>query len=200
MLSSRMHTAKALEWIWILPSGQTLTFSLEKVWGVLERRPRRQKALGILIICKLINKYLDVVTTCPRWAVPNLFGTTDQFPGRQFFHQLGGGGGFRMRQGHYIYCAHRSSLVAQTVKNPPAMQETQVWSLGCEDLLQKRMTTHSGILAWRISWTEESGRLQSMESQRVGSNWATDTYFYYYYISSTSEHRALDPRGWGPLA
>lgn len=89
-----MDTAKALEWIWILPLDQTfLTFSLEKVWGVLERRPRRQRALGILIICKLI-KDLDVVTTCPRWVVPNLFGTTDQFRGRQFFHQLGVGLGW----------------------------------------------------------------------------------------------------------
>ena len=48
------------------------------------------------------------------------------------------------------------------------MQETQVQSLGQEDPLEEEMATHSSILAWRIPWTEESGRLQSMESQRVG--------------------------------
>ena len=54
------------------------------------------------------------------------------------------------------------SLLAQLVKNPPAMQETWVLSLGQEDPLEKETATHSSILAWRIPWTEESGRLQSM--------------------------------------
>ena len=58
-------------------------------------------------------------------------------------------------------------LVAQTVKNLPAMQETQVRSLGWEDPLEKGMATHSSILAWGAPWTEEPGELQSMESQRV---------------------------------
>ena len=57
-----------------------------------------------------------------------------------------------------------------SIKNPPAMHETQVQSLGREDLLEKEMATHSSILAWKIPWTEEPGRLQSMESQRVGHN------------------------------
>ena len=57
------------------------------------------------------------------------------------------------------------SLVAQSVKNLPAMQETQVQFLDQEDPLEKEMTTHSSILAWRIPWTEEPGRLQSMGSQ-----------------------------------
>ena len=48
------------------------------------------------------------------------------------------------------------------------MQDTQVQSLGQEDPLEKEMTTHSSTLAWKISWTEEAGRLQSMGSQRVG--------------------------------
>ena len=60
--------------------------------------------------------------------------------------------------------------MAQTVKNLPAMQGTQVGSLGWEDLLEKRMVTHSSILAWRIPWTEEPGGLQSMGSQEVGHN------------------------------
>ena len=61
-----------------------------------------------------------------------------------------------------------ASLVAQTVKNLPAMQETCVQSLGWEDPLEKEMATHSSVLAWRIPWTEEPGGLQSMGSQRVG--------------------------------
>ena len=55
-----------------------------------------------------------------------------------------------------------TSLVAQTVKNPPAMQEIWVWSLGQEDPLEKGTAIHSSILAWRIPWTEEPGGLQSM--------------------------------------
>ena len=54
---------------------------------------------------------------------------------------------------------------AQTVKNPPAMRETWVGSLGWEDPLEEGMATHSSILAWRIPWTEEPGRLQSMGLQ-----------------------------------
>ena len=59
-------------------------------------------------------------------------------------------------------------MVAQKVKNLSAMQEIQVRSLGQEDPLEKRRATHSSILAWRIPWTEDSDRLQSMGSQRVG--------------------------------
>ena len=60
-----------------------------------------------------------------------------------------------------------ASLVAQTVKNLPAMQEIQVPSWGREDPLEKGMATHSSIFAWRIPWTEKSGGLQSMVSQRI---------------------------------
>ena len=58
-----------------------------------------------------------------------------------------------------------SSLVAQSVKNLPSMQKTQVQSLGREDALEKRMATHSSFLAWKIPWTEEPGGLRSMGSQ-----------------------------------
>ena len=61
-------------------------------------------------------------------------------------------------------------MVAQMVKNLPAMQETWVRSLGWKDPLKKGMATHSSILAWKIPWMEEPGRLQSMGSQRVGHN------------------------------
>ena len=62
----------------------------------------------------------------------------------------------------------RASLVAQRLKHLPAMRETQLRSLDQEDPLEKEMATHSSILAWRIPWREEPGRLQSMGSQRVG--------------------------------
>ena len=61
-----------------------------------------------------------------------------------------------------------ASLVAQMVKNLPAMRETWVQSQGWEDPLEEGMATHSIILAWRIPWTEEPGGLQSTGSQRVG--------------------------------
>ena len=62
---------------------------------------------------------------------------------------------------------NKAFLVAQMVKKPPAMQETQVQALGWDNLPEKGMATHSIILAWRIPWTEESGGLQSMGSERV---------------------------------
>ena len=65
-----------------------------------------------------------------------------------------------------------AAAMAKTVKNLPAMQETDVWSLGGEDALQKGMAAHSSILAWRIPWTEEPGGLQSMGLQRVGHDWS----------------------------
>ena len=67
-------------------------------------------------------------------------------------------------------------MVVQIVNNLPPMQKNWVRSLGQEDPLEKGMATHSSILAWKISWTEELGRLQSMRSQRVGHDWATNTH------------------------
>ena len=71
-----------------------------------------------------------------------------------------------------------ATLVYQTVKNWPAMQETWAGSLVWEDPLEESMATHSSILAWRIQWTEEPGGLQSMGSQRVSHNWANNSIFY----------------------
>ena len=65
--------------------------------------------------------------------------------------------------------AYQASLVAQRVKNLPAVQQTWVWSLGLEDPLEEEMATHSSILAWRIPWAEKHGELP-MGSQRVGHN------------------------------
>ena len=70
----------------------------------------------------------------------------------------------------YHQPSHGAFLVVQTVKNVPAMWETQFQSLGWEDPLEKGVATYSGILTWGISWTEEPSRLQSMGSQRVGHN------------------------------
>ena len=69
-----------------------------------------------------------------------------------------------------------ASLTTQMVKNLPAMQETQVQSLDWEAPLKKGMATHSSILAWRIPWTEEPGGIQSMGSQRVRHECATNTF------------------------
>ena len=69
-------------------------------------------------------------------------------------------------------------MVAQMVKRLSTMRETQVWSLGQEDPLEKEMATHSSTLDWKIPWTEESGRLQSMGSLPIGHNWAISLHFH----------------------
>ena len=74
----------------------------------------------------------------------------------------------KLRAHRYTLFTQEASLVAQMVKHLPVMQETRVQSLGWEDPLEKEMATHSSTLAWKIPWTEEPGRLQSMGSQRVG--------------------------------
>ena len=78
----------------------------------------------------------------------------------------------------YTYAYIWASLVAQTVNNLPAMRETRVRSLSWKDPLEKEMATHFSILAWRISWTEDPGWLQSMGSQRVGHDWVTNIFTY----------------------
>ena len=72
------------------------------------------------------------------------------------------------------------SLVAQMVKRLPTVRETRVQSLGWEDRLEKEMATHSSILAWKIPWTKEPGRLESVGSQRVRHDWAT---FFHFHVS-----------------
>ena len=88
----------------------------------------------------------------------------------------------------------QASLVAQMVKNPPAMWETWLWSQNWENSLEKGVATHSLILAWRIPCTEEPGRLQSMGSQRVGHELVTFTF-----IKSLGRCKSKDicfPRPW----
>ena len=69
--------------------------------------------------------------------------------------------------------------MAQMVKNQPALQETQILSLGWEDALEKGMGTHSSILAWRILWTEEPRGLQSVGLQTVGLDRATNIFIFF---------------------
>ena len=79
---------------------------------------------------------------------------------------------------------------AQMVKCLPAMRETRVRFLGREDILEKEMAIHSSTLAWKIPWTEEPDRLQSMGSQRVGHDWATSLHFIgFTVVHSTWEHK-----------
>ena len=70
-----------------------------------------------------------------------------------------------------------STYVAQMVKHLSTMREIRVWALGWEDPLEKEMAIHSSTIAWKIPWTEEPGRLQSMRSQRVRHDWATSFSF-----------------------
>ena len=87
----------------------------------------------------------------------------------------------------------RASLMAQWGKNPPAVQDTQetwVWFLGWEDPLEKGMATRSSILAWRIPWTKETGRLEFKGSQRAGHDWVTThTHIHTHTHTHTHIHR-----------
>ena len=95
---------------------------------------------------------------------------------------------------HFTYVTYRASLVAQMIKNLPAMQETQVWSLGREDTLKTGKATYSSILAWRITWTDKPGRLQSMGLWEVGHDLVTNTHTHththtqYRYLQTISEY------------
>ena len=91
-----------------------------------------------------------------------------------------------------------ASLVAQIVKNLPATWETQVWSLGQKDPLEKGEATHSIILAWRIPWAEEPGRLQSTWPQKIKCDWAHCVQFCQICLSYFS---VLSRTSWtGPLS
>ena len=82
-----------------------------------------------------------------------------------------------------------ASLLAQLVKNLPAVQETWVWSQGREDPLEKEMASHASTLAWKIPWTEEPGGLQSMGSQRVRHDRVTNTFAFTF-------HSVFGPLRW----
>ena len=86
-------------------------------------------------------------------------------------------------------CLLGNNLInSRLVKNMPAMQEAWVQSLGRKDPLEKEMATHSSFLAWRIPWTEKQSRLQSMGSQRVGHDCATNFHFFFFPLSNIRVH------------
>ena len=89
-------------------------------------------------------------------------------------------------------------LVAQMVKNSPAMWETQVWSLGLKDSLEEGMATHSSIPDQKIPWREETGWLQSMQSQSVRHDWATNIFIWINTLNQTdrSNHQTFSGRLW----
>ena len=89
----------------------------------------------------------------------------------------------------------QASLVAQMVKRLPAMGETWVRSLGWEDSLEKEMAIHSSTFAWKISWTEESGRLQSMGSQKSDMTDSHECEFTFIFPSSYKEHEESEEKG-----
>ena len=95
----------------------------------------------------------------------------------------------------YLYLYIPDFMVAQTVKRLLTMQETRVWSLGREDPLEKEMATHSSTLAWKIPWTEEPGRLQSIGLQ--SRTWLSDftfTFHFMYASSVASRETEMDRR------
>ena len=82
-------------------------------------------------------------------------------------------------------------LVAQMITRLPTIQETWVQSLGQEDLLEKEMATHSSILAWKIPWMEEPGRLSSTGSQRVGHDWVTSLMYIWKFVKDVMPSHLL---------
>ena len=93
----------------------------------------------------------------------------------------------------------KASLMAQVVKNPPAMQETRVQSLGQEDPLEEDMETHSSVLAWKTPWTEKPGGLQSMGSGQTWlSDWAPAAVRSQPFVMLSEED--MGPRNWGPAS
>ena len=106
--------------------------------------------------------------TC--WLHSSYFRRNENFePGKLMWSHV-----FMWLYWHFNMCL--ASLVTQLVKNLPAVQETRVWPLGQEDSLEKGVAAYSSILALRSPWTEETGRLLSMGSQRVRHDWTTNTF------------------------
>ena len=123
------------------------------------------------IIYKVNTQQGPTVCIYPYADMSELYPYAIQYTNHSLYPVISHNKNIKTIKNKYIYiCITGASLVAQTVKNPPAMQKTWVQSLGWKDPLEKGMAVHSSILAWRIPWTEEPGGLQSTGSQRVGYN------------------------------
>ena len=108
-------------------------------------------------------------------------------------HKYAGKANLKVLKTYLGWTPQWCSLVAQSVKNLLAVQETRVWSLDLEDPLEKEIANHSSILAWKIPWTEEPGGLLSMGLKRVRYNWVTNTNpsGYYYVLFVEQQQRGL---------
>ena len=100
-------------------------------------------------------------------------------------------------QCYFTFALPQAPLVAQMVKNLPAKLVAQVWPLGGENALLKGMVTHSSILAWRNTWTEDPGGLQSVGSQRVRQDWATNTLPFIHFKFWCFRLKCEEKLGWG---
>ena len=134
-------------------------------------------AVGLQIIFFLLH-LPNIVMLISRWSKKIFFNLSKLLgepvgPSSSHRHSLDGKWFLPRMDSATHFPSQQTSLVAQTVKRLPTMQETRVQSLGQEDLLEKEMAPHSSILAWKIPWMEKPGRLQSMGSQRVGHKWVT---------------------------
>ena len=121
--------------------------------------------------------FLSITPTISSGCAGHSLFNLGNYLGNLSFSWLADGEGRRWNSYHcnlaLLSLLLRASLVARMVKHLPAMKETWVRSLGWEDPLEKEMATHSSILAWKIPWMEDTGRLQSTGSQRAGHDWAT---------------------------
>ena len=171
----QLASSRWISWSFIAPTSQFNSFA----WLYFPHLPRvliwrtfPEKSLSLKSLIR-IYFFVDMV------GAPTPHKTKSHIKSRKLSAARHQNSNSKLFNNYGIYCLHgdsRASLVAQLVKNLPAMWETWVWSLGWEDPLEECMVTLSSILAWRIPRTGEPGWLQSMGSQRVGHDWATFTF------------------------
>ena len=133
------------------------------------RRYGVRRSQNLLTATQLINGCVRLKTQVGLTPEPRVWATTPRCPKQISLDST------KWIKNEWTSQGLRAFWVAQTVKNLPAVQETWVQPLSWEDPLEKSMATHSSTLAWRIPWTVEPDGLQSIDSQRVGHDWATNT-------------------------